>query len=109
MVDDGNMGISCYRSRRVTLSSSSISLSRFGSIDNIFSANAEGRTLGTYGSGMLVFSAAIFVANFKILAMSNTFNILNAFIVFASMGVYVIIFFILNLLSFSDLYNFFTR
>jgi len=85
-----------------------ISAFSFAALDYTSSSDS-GKMLGFYGPGMMVFSMAVFVVNFKILSISNQFNVLNLFCVFGSMLIYPAVFWIVGVVfSTSDIANFFS-
>lgn len=84
-----------------------IALIAFGSLSFTFISSSKGHTFDYYGPGMLIFSTSIFVVNAKVLTMSNTFNFLNVFIVFGSMGIYVMMFALISTFESSEVYNLF--
>ena len=77
-------------------------------MDNNFS-KTSGRMYGLFGPGMLVFSNAVWIVNFKILVMSNTFNVLNVMCVLLTMVAYCIVFWIISCLSSFGLLGFFSE
>mmetsp|Transcript_20038 Transcript_20038/g.17122 ORF Transcript_20038/g.17122 Transcript_20038/m.17122 type:complete len:198 (+) Transcript_20038:841-1434(+) len=68
---------------------------------------SDGRHFGILGPGMLVHSIAVWVVNFKIILMSNTFNFLNLFCIFGSILVYVLIYYIGNLFKSLEIFGLF--
>jgi len=85
-----------------------ILLFSFGSVDNNFSTT-NGEMIGFYGPGMLVFSMAVWVVNFKILSISNQFHFLNIFVIIGSMVVYVFVFWIVGFIFKGDITGLFSQ
>jgi len=67
----------------------------------------EGRVLDLWSSGALILGLCVVVANFKILTFSHNHSFFSLFIIFGSIGVYVISFFIISFYSESDDFNIF--
>lgn len=67
----------------------------------------EGRLLDLWSSGALILGLCVVVSNFKILTFSHNHSFFSLFIIFGSIGVYVISFFIVSFYSSSDDFNIF--
>jgi len=84
-----------------------ISIFSFAALDYTSSTD-NGKMLGFYGPGMLVFTMAVCIVNFKILSLSNQFNPLNIIVVFGSIIIYPAVFWIISkIFSSSDIADFF--
>jgi len=74
-------------------------------------SNFIGNGLGfdILSTGMMIFASGINLANIKVLIFSNTYNPFSLFIIYGSIGFYVMNFYIFN--SFKNLisYNIFNR
>ena len=67
----------------------------------------NGFNFDMWGSGSLILGLCVVIANFKIITFSHNHSVFSLFIIFGSIGVYIIAFFIVNFLSSSDLYDLF--
>jgi len=85
-----------------------ISVFSFGALD-YNSSTDTGRMLGFYGPGMLVFTMAVCIVNFKILSLSNQFNFLNVICIIGSIVIYPAVFWLVSVIfTSSDIAGFFS-
>lgn len=75
-------------------------------MDSNFVTN-NGFNFDMWGSGSLILGLCVVIANFKIITFSHNHCIFSLFIIFGSIGVYIIAFFIVNFMKSSDLYDLF--
>lgn len=69
----------------------------------------QGKGFDFLSTGMMIFGAGINVCNIKILIFSNTYNPVSLFLIFGSIGFYVMNFFVFNLFKNLVSYNIFRR
>jgi len=67
----------------------------------------EGRILDLWSTGALILGLCVVIANFKILTFSHNHSFISLFIIFGSIGVYILSFLLVNYVSSSDLFSIF--
>lgn len=77
---------------------------RFGALTVTF-VNQQGMVLDFLDAGMMTYSSVVICVNLKILLFTNRFNLLVAFWIILSIIVFVLLFYLFNLMPFIELYQ----
>lgn len=67
--------------------------------------NEEGMTQELWNLGTMIFGQTVFLANFKILCFSNTYNVMSISIILFTLTTFIISLLIANIVKSSELYN----